>query len=267
MNVRVAVALFAMSCGSAHAGFDQWTYEKTSDPFSGGEKVEVDYSTSMRSGIFITCDTAGNGLDVRAIAGWEYDPALKAMKPAGKFAFDGEVLFGAEGVTGAFGPNIAGVQFDLAAKDAAAFSAAMKSARSQIAVQDGISNKPHLLTARGSTKAGDELLKCLSTQRKDEAAAASADEGDTTAVTAGINMAVFLGYLVALEKKCPEYRIRPELTEFKGVDPAILETAALHLAGETVDAQAEIANISCESVAAKIVETSGLSSDELWSMQ
>ena len=38
-------------------------------------------------------------------------------------------------------------------------------AKRQIAVKDGISDRPYLLTASGSTKAGAALVKCMEGQK------------------------------------------------------------------------------------------------------
>ena len=44
--------------GSANAGFDSWFVETEADPFTGGSKVFAGYTSSMRRGAVIMCDSA-----------------------------------------------------------------------------------------------------------------------------------------------------------------------------------------------------------------
>jgi hypothetical protein len=45
------------------------------------------------------------------------------------------------------------------------FVDAFDGARKQVAIKDGISDRPHLLTAAGSSKAGAALVKCMEGQK------------------------------------------------------------------------------------------------------
>ncbi|WP_274627591.1 hypothetical protein [Arvimicrobium flavum] len=160
------LALFTastLSINSAAADFLRWSAEIENDPFSGGRKVLVNMST-IRSGVFIVCDTAEPGVRVRAVPGWAYVPDLALIEPTIEFAFDGERLLGAKGTTGAVGDNIAAAEVLLQGDQARQFVSAFASAQRQVAIKDGISDQPHLLKASGSTKAGEALVGCLDKQ-------------------------------------------------------------------------------------------------------
>lgn len=165
-SVLFAVGVIAASVVPAYAGFDRWTAETEKDPFSGGKKVMVGYMSSLRSGILIKCDSAEQGISVRAIPGFAYVAALAGETPEVQFAIDGNLLFGEEGRTGSVGDNLAAVDVDLSGDKAEQFAKAFAAAKSQVAVKDGISDRPHLLKARGTSKAGAELVSCLSAQKK-----------------------------------------------------------------------------------------------------
>jgi hypothetical protein len=88
----VILVLLSVSSWPVNAGFDRWTADKKSDPFSGGQKVTVTNMSSMRSGIVIFCDSAETGLTVRAIPGYAYQAALALIEPDIQFAFDGKKM-------------------------------------------------------------------------------------------------------------------------------------------------------------------------------
>lgn len=160
----VLASVFVCTAGQASAGFDYWTYEVEKDPFSGGLRVTVDLATSIRSGIFILCDSSEHGLTVRAIPGFEWTDDLDGYHPMMEFAVDGDRLFGQVGLTGRVGANLAIAEGHLTQENANTLAEAFGRARRQIAVKDGISDSPHLMTARGSTKAGAALAECLDGQ-------------------------------------------------------------------------------------------------------
>lgn len=120
--------------------------------------------SSFRSGVVVLCDSAKYGLIVRAIPGFDYTEKLKEFTPTVKFAFDGKLLFDAEGETGSVGNSLAISQVTLDGDQAKKFVDAFALAKKQIAIDDGISDKPHLLSARGSTTAGQAIVACIDKQ-------------------------------------------------------------------------------------------------------
>ncbi|MDH7789153.1 hypothetical protein [Ochrobactrum sp. AN78] len=166
-KVLCLVAGFLSIATVANAGLRQWTSESEADPFSGGKKVTVDYMDTLRSGVLISCDTAERGMQIRAIPGFDYVSSLALVSPSASFAIDGSRLFDADGQTAQVGNNLAAVNIDLDTDHAFKFTKAFASSKKQIAIQDGISDKPHLLAANGSTKAGKLLLGCLEAQKSD----------------------------------------------------------------------------------------------------
>ncbi|MDR6670169.1 hypothetical protein [Rhizobium sp. 1399] len=165
--LRVAIAasaLFLVSFSQGVAGFQSWSVDKEEDPFSGGQSVTIDFMSSLRSGVFLLCDTAKPGLVVRAIPGFDYDSRLDSFTPTVKFAFDGKLLFDVEGETASVGNNLASSQVTLEPDKAKQFVEAFAAAKKQIAIDDGIADKPHLLSARGSTAAGQAIVACIGKQ-------------------------------------------------------------------------------------------------------
>ncbi len=161
---RLIVTITAMifSLGAATAGFDSWTVETESDPFAGAQIVTASYNSSARSGVFIECNSETGTVILKAIAGWAYIPDLATVTPEVQYAVDGNVI-AITGVaeTGAFGDNVAGVSVRFDADQARKLVEAFSGAKKQIAVKDGISDSPLLLTARGSTAVGKKLLGCM----------------------------------------------------------------------------------------------------------
>ncbi len=156
--------LFLAAASPAAAGFDRWSSQTEQDPFSGGKRVTVDYMSSLRSGVIIICDTKETGLMVRAIPGFIYNDLLASVTPQMEFAIDGVRILGQEAQTGAVGDNLAVAQTMLTKENAETFVAAFAGARKQVAIKDGISDRPYLLSARGSTKAGADLVACMDGQ-------------------------------------------------------------------------------------------------------
>lgn len=139
--------------------------DKEADPFSGGETVAVNFMTSPRSGVLVMCDTAKPGILVRVIPGFAYEAQMEGFAPTMKFAIDGKILFDAEGETGSVGDNLAISQVTLDAEKGKQFVDAFAAAKKQIAIDSGIAEKPHLLTARGSTSSGQALVACIQKQQ------------------------------------------------------------------------------------------------------
>lgn len=157
--------ILLLSSAPAFAGFDRWTVESEDDPFSGGNRTTVDYFTSIRSGVLIICDTAEPGLMIRAIPGFAFNDSLSGYTPEMEFAVDGARVLGQSGHVGAVGDNVAAAQTQLSKENSEAFVIAFAAATKQIAIKDGISDRPFLLTARGSTKAGAALVRCMTSQK------------------------------------------------------------------------------------------------------
>ena len=166
MRLLISVALVCMSAIPAFAGFERWTVESEKDPFSGGLRTTINYMSSVRSGVLVICDSAQKGLEVRMIPGFAYEASLEGYTPDVEFAIDGERLMGQPGVTGSVGDNLAASMTMLTGDTAQKFVDAFAGAKSQIAIKDGIADRPYLLNARGSTKAGDALVKCMAAQSK-----------------------------------------------------------------------------------------------------
>lgn len=163
-RVVPAIVLAALSFGSAHAGLGAWSSEVEKDPFSGGQRVTVTNMTSFRSGVLIMCDSSEQGLVVRIIPGFAATEHLVGYEPHVEFAIDEKLLFGQAGETGSVGDNLAISQTKLTPQNALIFVGAFGKAKKQVAIKDGISDRPQLLTARGSTKSGADLAACMEKQ-------------------------------------------------------------------------------------------------------
>ena len=161
MRISLSIITMALGISSAHADFDRWSVVKDADPFTKGETVAIDYSSSMRSGVLILCDTSNSFISMRVIPGFVYVPILEGAKPEMKFAIDGQVIVEATGRTGMVGDNLAIAEIEFSDADSKKFVDSFIACKKQVAIQDGISDKPHLLSARGSTKAGEALKACL----------------------------------------------------------------------------------------------------------
>ena len=164
-RTSLVFAVLLAASAPAHAGFDSWTFETEEDPFSGGERVVVTYSDSLRSGALIMCDSAQSGVMLRVIPGYASDPSYAGFEPEMEIAFDGKRVLGQTGETGAVGDNLAVAQVMLTPENAKLFVEGFKNASKQVAIKDGMSDRPQLLRARGSTKAGEALQSCLDKQK------------------------------------------------------------------------------------------------------
>ena len=158
LALTLGLSLFA---NQASAGFETWSAEVEEDPFSGGKNVEIGYSTSMRSGVFLSCNSSAKILTIKIITGWAYEPSLALISPEVEVMTDGKPIGKYSGRTGAFGDNVAGVIVELTGKNADRISQAFIASMTQIAFKDGISDRPHLLKAKGSTKTGHQMTLCL----------------------------------------------------------------------------------------------------------
>jgi len=166
MRLVTGLCAFLLASGTpAIAGFNSWTVQNEDDPFSGGNRTTVDFFNSVRSGVVIICDTAQPGLLVRAVPGFAFETALSGFTPEMEFAIDGSKILGQAGRVGAVGDNIAAAETQLSKENSEAFVKAFAAAKKQIAIKDGISDRPFLLAARGSTKAGAALVKCMAGQK------------------------------------------------------------------------------------------------------
>jgi hypothetical protein len=162
-KILAVIALLA-STSPAFAGLFDWSLKTDDDPFSGGQRVTVDITTSIRSGVVIICDSAEKGLLVRAIPGFAFSSDLQSFEPQMEFAIDGQRLFGQSGHTGSVGDNTAIAETMLTEDNAKTFVQAFAKAKKQVAIKDGISDRPYLLTAQGTTKAGAALVTCMGKQ-------------------------------------------------------------------------------------------------------
>ncbi|MBP2560821.1 hypothetical protein J2857_003590 [Neorhizobium galegae] len=162
-QLMVSVAL-AASVVPAWAGFGSWSVEIEDDPFSGGRQVAVSISTSIRSGVLILCDSSKDGVVVRAIPGFAFNGDISGFVPSIEIAIDGKRLISTEGETGSVGDNLAISQVSLSVDDTKIFVDAFAKAKKQVAIKDGISDRPHLMAANGTTKAGTALRDCLARQ-------------------------------------------------------------------------------------------------------
>lgn len=166
--MRILLIAFGMlSClvVPASAGFERWTADTEDDPFSKGKRVTVDFMTSIRSGVLLICDSSEKGFLLRAVPGFVFNNSdMSDVEPEVEIAIDGQRLFGQKGEIGSVGDNLAVSQFMLSPKNAKAFLAAFTAAKKQVAIKDGISDRPYLLSARGSSKAAVALESCLSLQ-------------------------------------------------------------------------------------------------------
>ena len=177
IGTALAVALFLgvsiFLTVHATAGLLRWSVETEPDPFSKGGRVTASFSSSVRSGVLLFYDSAKSGMELRAIAGWRMSDAdflaLSSLPLKASIAIDGEVLLtDLDVVPGQCGNSIACASIKLDSAASAAVIRAFVSARRQIAIKDGISDRPHLLTARGSTKSARALQRCLDGQKKGE---------------------------------------------------------------------------------------------------
>lgn len=152
----------------AYAGFERWTANSKKNPFSGGTDVSVLYNVSRVAQVQVQCDSGKQGITIVAIPGYEVTPDALAYKPTVRFAVDGEIILsGVSASVSAFGANLAGVVIELTKENADKVTDGLLAAKRQIAIEDGLSSKPFLLTARGSTAAAKKVKQCYQAQKGD----------------------------------------------------------------------------------------------------
>ncbi|WP_125270260.1 hypothetical protein [Agrobacterium sp. FDAARGOS_525] len=250
----------------AHAGFNSWSAKTENDPFSGGTKVTANYASSVRSGVLIACDTAQSGMMVRTIPGFSYSDVLAGRRPLMEFAVDGKRLIEQSGETGSVGDNLAVAQVQLTHANAMALAEAFVKAKTQVAVRDGISDRPFLLRAAGSSKVGATLVKCLKQQAAatSKADKPSSDAEDDLLTPAG-RFVKFKGMALAAQDKCKDYEIKPEALKPQGIDAAELATVEGNmLDGEKNDAIRLFYEKSCFAALREPLAFTSLGFDQVW---
>lgn len=163
-----AVALGSLMAlvSPAEAGFQRWTATVTSNPFSDGTNVSVLYNMNRRAQVQVRCDSGEQGIELVMIPGYEMSFGASAFRPTVRIAVDGEIILeGIRGEVSAYGANQAGVSITLQRADADVLTDAFVKALRQIAIEDGMSQEPLLLTARGSTAAARKVQQCYQAQK------------------------------------------------------------------------------------------------------
>ena len=155
-----AAAIAALTATPVAAGFDRWTHEVEQDPFSGESSVTVSYSTSIRSGVIMFCGGGKPGITIRAVPGYEFTATLDGFEPAVAIAVDGKVVAETVGKIGVVGANLAAAEATFHRDQMLDLLKAFEGAVRQIAIRDGMSDRPFLLTARGSTAAARAMKAC-----------------------------------------------------------------------------------------------------------
>ena len=145
----------------ANAGFGRWSYKMESDPFSGGVRVTVDIVTSIQSAIYIWCDSAQTGASIRVVPGYAYTADMAGFVSLLEIAIDGKKITAQTGGVVSVGANFAAIDVVLDTAKANRFIDSFAGAKKQIAIKDGLTDKPHLLTGKGSAKAGVALMACM----------------------------------------------------------------------------------------------------------
>ena len=260
----LAVALLALGGGEAHAGFKTWSTKVESDPFSGGTKVTVDFASTITSGILVVCDTSQNGMMVRSVPGFSFSDALKDYKPILEFAIDGSRLLGQQGETNSVGDNLAVAQVQLTHYHAEALAYAFTRAKKQIAIKDGISDRPFLLGVAGSSKAGAALTRCLGKQVTEAPKTENQSVSDVDMMTPAGRFVEFRALALAAQDKCPGYRIKSQALEPKGISEDDLEVVADMVEGSRRAADKALADKSCFAALREPLRYGALTFDQVW---
>lgn len=167
MKKLISAALLIGAISSqANAGFGRWTYKMESDPFSGGVRVTVDFQSSVQSAIFMWCDSAQKGATMRIVPGYGYTADMANFVSLMEIAIDGKKITAQTGSVVIVGANFAAIDIALDPAKANRMIDAFAGAKKQIAIKDGLTDKPHLLTAKGSAKSGVALMACMEKQTK-----------------------------------------------------------------------------------------------------
>ncbi|MFD1796483.1 hypothetical protein FQV27_00010 [Paracoccus aurantiacus] len=148
------------------AGFERWTYEVETDPFTKGTRVTVDYLASIREAVLVFCDSSQAGVTIRIVPGWEGEASAFDVFSGAAIAVDGEVLEVslADAATGSVGSGQVTAEIYLRGEDAKLFLESFTGARSELGFKDGISSAALIVSANGSTAAGEQLLACYNAQ-------------------------------------------------------------------------------------------------------
>lgn len=171
MKFRLLAAIIPAFFATQALAYDTWNVEVEKDPFTGSERITVSYFQSARSGVFILCRPDESGLNLRMLPGWRFDDGdteryAEAIMSRFAIAVDGEVLDVTPTKTsfGNIDDNLANADVHIDHDAARKVVEAWINAKSQIALKDGVSDGPFLLTARGSTNSGRVLESCLDSQ-------------------------------------------------------------------------------------------------------
>lgn len=165
-TILLGFTLIFATITTANAGFERWTAETKKNPFSGGVDVSVLYNLNRDAQIQVNCDSAKQGITITAIPGYEASSDSLAFKPTIRFAVDGEIILSDIAArTAAYGANLLGVVIELTKENADKFTDGLLSAKRQIAIEDGMSTEPFLLTAKGSTAAAQKVKQCYQAQK------------------------------------------------------------------------------------------------------
>ncbi|HZG29925.1 MAG TPA: hypothetical protein VE079_15835 [Ensifer sp.] len=256
--------LVALGGSEAAAGFKSWTTKVEDDPFSGGTKVTVDFASSLTSGILIRCDTSQNGMMVRSVPGFRTSDALKDYKPILEFAIDGKRLLGQQGETATVGNDLAVAQVQLTHYHAEALAYAFTKAKKQIAIKDGISDRPFLLGVSGSSKAGAALTRCLGKQVTEAPKTETESVSDVDMLTPAGRFVEFQALALAAQDKCPDYRLKPQALEHKDVSEEDLKVVADMVEGSRRAADKTLADKSCFAALREPLRYGSLPFDQVW---
>ena len=91
MKLRLILAAATIAtafAGSAHADFYRWSVVVEEDPFTNGNNITANYLTSIRSGLFLTCDSETKVLTIKAIAGYAYEADMTSYTPTAQVMID-----------------------------------------------------------------------------------------------------------------------------------------------------------------------------------
>ncbi|MEP2945906.1 MAG: hypothetical protein ABJN11_16060 [Lentilitoribacter sp.] len=166
MRLLATALLFYLTTNIAYAGFERWTTTAKNNPFSGGVDVSVLYNVSRDAQVQVQCDSGEQGITIVAIPGYEVTGGVLSLEPAVNIAIDGEIILSdVKARISAFGANLVGIVIKLEKQNADKLTDGFLSAQSQIALDDGISTKPFLLTAKGSTSAAKKVKQCYQAQK------------------------------------------------------------------------------------------------------
>ena len=161
VSIYLLCFLFFSASSSVQAGFQVWSTEITSDPFNGGISVASNYADSLRSVVFVECSSETKRVTIKIIHGFQYTAEMESMHPKIRVAVDGAVTSSFEGSVGSFGDNIAGSYVELYDSQSKDFARKFASARKSVDFQSELSTGFFSTSARGTTKAGEALSKCI----------------------------------------------------------------------------------------------------------